>query len=111
MRREFHVRFCEGGGVRFPSATRLVLGFQYESDARKFRTELDGRLSTFGLELHPDKTRLLRFGRFATRDAALAGERGPGTLEFLGSTHIARRQRTAGSGSSGERARHECGRL
>ena len=36
MRREFHVRFCEGGGVRFLSATRLVLGFQHESDARRF---------------------------------------------------------------------------
>jgi hypothetical protein len=69
-------------------ADDVVLGFQYESDARRLRIELDERLSNFGLELHPEKTRLVRFGRFASRDAALAGERGPGTFEFLGFTHM-----------------------
>ena len=35
MTRECHVRFCEGGGVRFPSATRLVIGFEYQDDAKR----------------------------------------------------------------------------
>lgn len=69
-------------------ADDIVLGFQHKSDAVMFRRDLDKRLSKFALELHPDKTRLLRFGRFASRDAALAGERDPGTFKFLGFTHI-----------------------
>ena len=68
-------------------ADDIVLGFQHASDAQRFQCELGRRLSKFGLELHPDKTRLLRFGRFAARDAALASERGPGTFDFLGFTH------------------------
>ena len=53
MRRESHVRFCEGGGVRFPSATRLVIGFEHEEDARRVLAVLGKRLGRFGLTLHP----------------------------------------------------------
>jgi hypothetical protein len=63
MRREFHVRFCEGGRVRFPSATRLIVGFQHESDARRFLNEMRERLAKFALSLHPEKTRIIEFGR------------------------------------------------
>ena len=42
MRRELHVRFCEGGGVQLPSATRLVVGFEAKADADRFRAELIG---------------------------------------------------------------------
>jgi hypothetical protein len=59
MRREFHVRFCEGPGVRFPRATRLVMVFQTEEDARAMRTALAERLASFGLELHPASLLLL----------------------------------------------------
>ena len=55
MRREFHLRSCEGGGVRFPSATRLVIGFEHEEDARRVVAVLGKRLARFGLTLHPDK--------------------------------------------------------
>ena len=48
MRREFHVRFCEGGGVRFPSATRLAIGFEHEEDARRVMAVLGKRLGRFG---------------------------------------------------------------
>ena len=51
--------------MRSPSATHSVLGFQYESDAIRFQTELRERLLKFGLELHPEKTRLIEFGRYA----------------------------------------------
>ncbi len=51
--------------VRFADDT--VMGFQYESDAKEFQKELKERLQKFGLELHPEKTRLIEFGRFAAR--------------------------------------------
>ena len=65
MRRESHVRFCEGGGVRFPSATRLVLLCKSESAAKEGLVRAREILARLGLELHPDKTRLvdLRRGR------------------------------------------------
>jgi RNA-directed DNA polymerase len=47
MRRELHVRFCEGGGVQFPSATRLVVGFEHEADARRFWDDMRARLEKF----------------------------------------------------------------
>lgn len=46
------------------------------------------RVAQFNLELHPEKTRLIRFGRFARRDSALDGRTRPETFDFLGSTHI-----------------------
>ena len=88
MRREFHVRFCEGGGVRLPPATRLIVGFQYEWEARRFWAELRERFAAHGLELHPEKTRLLEFGRFAAVDRERAGQGKPETFDFLGFTHI-----------------------
>src|SRR2546428_790051 len=88
MRRELHVRFCEGGGVRFPSATRLVVGFQHRTDAERFLKEFGERLAKFGLELHADKTRLIEFGRFAARDRKQRGEGKPETFTFLGFTHF-----------------------
>ncbi len=69
-------------------ADDIVLGFRRRGDAQLFRLELEERLSKFGLSLHPEKTRLIRFGRFAEEDARRAGERGPGTFTFLGFTHI-----------------------
>jgi RNA-directed DNA polymerase len=69
-------------------ADDLALGFQHESDAVRFRTELQQRLERFGLELHPDKTRLLRFGSFAATDRRARGEGKPETFDFLGFTHI-----------------------
>ena len=88
MRREFHVRFCEGLGVQFPRATRLVIGFQLEEDARAMHRALSERLATFDLELHPDKTRVLEFGRYARRDRAQKGLRKPETFTFLGFVHL-----------------------
>jgi RNA-directed DNA polymerase len=69
-------------------ADDFVMGFQREQDARAMHKALAGRLAKFGLELHPDKTRVLRFGRFAHRDARLDGRTRPETVEFLGFTHI-----------------------
>jgi RNA-directed DNA polymerase len=67
--------------VRF--ADDFAVGFQHRHEAERFLTELRQRFSRFGLELHPDKTRLIRFGRFARRD----GGPKPPTFNFLGFTH------------------------
>jgi len=88
MRRELHVRFREGGGVQFPSATRLVVGFQYRPEAERFLAELRERFAKFGLALHPGKTRLIEFGPFADRNRRGRGQGKPETFNFLGFTHI-----------------------
>ena len=93
MRREFHVRFCEGGGVRFPSATRLVVGFEREGDARRFLDAMRKRLGEFALSLHPDKTRLIEFGRFAAVDRKRRGLGKPETFAFLGFNFICGKSR------------------
>jgi RNA-directed DNA polymerase len=80
--------------VRF--ADDLVLGFQYKSEAERFREELAQRLRKFGLELHPDKTRLVEFGRFAVANRQRRSEGKPETFAFLGFTHICGKTRASG---------------
>jgi RNA-directed DNA polymerase len=65
-----------------------VLGFQYREDAERFLEQLRDRLGKFGLELHPEKTRLIEFGRYATERREKRGEGKPETFHFLGFTHI-----------------------
>lgn len=67
-----------------------VVGFQLRADADRFLEDLKVRLAKFGLELHPEKTRLIEFGRFAdsSRARARRGKRKPDTFDFLGFTHI-----------------------
>jgi RNA-directed DNA polymerase len=69
-------------------ADDLVLGFQHRADAERFLSEFRDRLVRFGLELHPDKTRLIEFGRFAARNRKQRGEGKPETFTFLGFTHF-----------------------
>jgi RNA-directed DNA polymerase len=69
-------------------ADDFVVGFEHEEDARRFLDELRERFATFGLELHPDKTRLIEFGRYAARDRKRRGRGKPETFDFLGFTHI-----------------------
>jgi hypothetical protein len=69
-------------------ADDLVLGFQYESDARRFLDALRVRFEEFALQLHPDKTRLIEFGRFAAADREKRGLGKPETFNFLGFTFI-----------------------
>jgi len=69
-------------------ADDFVIGFQLEQDARAMLRALPERFATFGLELHPDKTRVLEFGRYALRDRAQKGLRKPETFTFLGFVHL-----------------------
>jgi RNA-directed DNA polymerase len=78
-------------------ADDLVLGFQYRTDAERFLQEFRGRLAKFGLELHPDKTRLIEFGRFAARDRKQRREGKPETFTFLGFTHFCGQRKTNGA--------------
>ena len=68
--------------VRF--ADDAVLGFQERSDAERFLKQLAERMRKFGLELHPDKTRLIEFGPFAAENRKRRGEGKPETFDFLG---------------------------
>src|SRR4051795_886768 len=70
-----------------------VLGFQYRADADRFLNEFRERLGKFGLELHPDKTRRIEFGRFAEQNRKRRGEGNPDTFDFLGFTHISGKDR------------------
>jgi RNA-directed DNA polymerase len=72
--------------VRF--ADDYVAGFQHRDDAERFLADLRRRFARFGLELHPDKTRLIEFGRFACQRRQKRGLRRPETFDFLGFTHI-----------------------
>jgi RNA-directed DNA polymerase len=69
-------------------ADDAVLGFQYREEAELFVKQLGERLGKFGLELHPEKTRLIEFGRYAAKRRKEHGERRPETFNFLGLTHI-----------------------
>jgi len=69
-------------------ADDFIVGFQHRSDANEFLGELRERLRNFSLELHPDKTRLLEFGRYAAERRAGRGEGRPETFNFLGFTHM-----------------------
>jgi len=58
-------------------ADDAIVGFQHEGEARKFHEQLRKRMQAYGLELHPEKAHLLRFGKFARRDCRQDGRRKP----------------------------------
>src|SRR5215208_714302 len=74
-------------------ADDFVVGFQRYRDAKSFHEELLRRMRGFSLELHQDKTRLIRFGSFARQQRAERGEARPETFNFLGFTHICGKNR------------------
>ncbi len=80
-------KVAKGDVIIVRYADDLVLGFQQRADAVRFLEEFEERLAKFGLELHPDKTRLIEFGRYAARDRKQRGEGKPETFNFLGFTH------------------------
>jgi group II intron reverse transcriptase/maturase len=69
-------------------ADDVVVGFEYEDDARRFLDAMRARLEEFELTLHPDKTRLIEFGRHAAAERKLRGLTRPETFAFLGFTFI-----------------------
>jgi len=86
-------RQAKGDLIVVRYADDFIVGFQYEWEARRFWTELRERLAAYGLELHPDKTRLIEFGRFAAENRQRKGRGKPDTFDFLGFTHACGRTR------------------
>jgi RNA-directed DNA polymerase len=74
-------------------ADDIVVGFEHETDARRFWDAMRERLQEFSLSLHPDKTRLIEFGRQAATRRARRGLGKPDTFNFLGFTHICGKSR------------------
>ncbi len=88
-------RHARGDMIITRFADDFICGFEHLADAKQFLRDLRERLAKFGLELHPDKTRLIEFGRFAAQRRAARGLGKPETFDFLGFTHI------CGKGRSG----------
>ena len=77
-------------------ADDIVVGFEHKVEAERFLADLRERLAEFARALHPDKTRLIEFGRYAGERRAERGLGKPETFNFLGFTHICGRTRAGG---------------
>ena len=71
----------------------FIVGFEHRDDAERFWRELRDRMGQFNLELHPEKTRLIEFGRFAAERRQRRAQGKPATFDFLGFTHICSKTR------------------
>lgn len=85
---QWRKRQARGEVILIRYADDIVAGFQKREDAETFLRDLKARLEKFSLELHPQKTRIIEFGRFAAKDRKAKGEGKPETFDFLGFTHI-----------------------
>ena len=74
-------------------ADDMVMGFQFEEQAKLFLKEMEQRLKNYQLEIHPDKTRLIRFGKYAEAQCNKRKEGKPQSFDFLGFTHCCGRTR------------------
>lgn len=86
--RQWRRKHAHGDVIIVRFADDCVAGFEHEDDAQRFLFDLRERLAKFGLELHPDKTRLIEFGRHAVRTRTARGVGKPETFDFLGFTHF-----------------------
>jgi group II intron reverse transcriptase/maturase len=85
---QWRKKTAQGDMIIVRWADDFVVGFQNRQDAERFLKELQNRFDKFSLLLHPDKTRLIRFGRFARSNCKRCdGRRKPETFDFLGFTH------------------------
>jgi hypothetical protein len=86
-------RYAHGDVIIVRFADDFIVGFEYEEDAQRFLADLRERFAKFGLELHPDKTRLIECGRHAAARRAARGLGRPETFDFLGFTHLCGKSR------------------
>ena len=89
---QWRTKSATGDVIVVRYADDFVMGFQHRREAERFLRELGERFEKFGLALHPEKTRLIEFGRFAAENRRKRGERKPETFTFLGFTHICGRK-------------------
>jgi group II intron reverse transcriptase/maturase len=85
--KQWRGRHARGDVIAVRYADDWVAGFQYRDDAERMQRAVAERLGRFGLKLHPDKTRLIEFGRFARDHRRRRGQGKPQTFDFLGFTH------------------------
>ena len=83
----------KGDAIIVRYADDFVVGFQHKRDAERFLDAAKERFGRFELDLHPDKTRLIEFGRFAWKDRRQRGQGRPETFDFLGFTHYCTKTR------------------
>jgi RNA-directed DNA polymerase len=93
---QWRTKFATGAVIVVRYADDFLVGFQHRHEAERFLRELRERFGKFGLALHPGKTRLIEFGRFAARDRQRRGQGKPETFDFLGFTHGCGRKRQSG---------------
>jgi len=93
---QWRSRQATGDMIIVRYADDVVCGFQHEADAWRFRDAMRERMGEFSLTLHPDKTRLIAFGRHAATDRASLGLGKPETFDFLGFTFICGKTRRGG---------------
>ena len=93
---QWRQRHARGDVIMVRYADDIVVGFEHQADAERFMAEMRERLAAFALTLHGEKTRLIRFGRFAAQNRRERGEGKPETFNFLGFTHICGRSRRGG---------------
>jgi RNA-directed DNA polymerase len=93
---QWRKRHARGDMIVVRFADDSVVGFEYETDARQFLAEMRKRSEAFSLSVHPEKTRILRFGRFAAANRKERGLGKPETFNFLGFTMICGQKRTGG---------------
>ncbi len=90
---QWRKRHAQGNLIIVRYADDIVVGVACKADAERFLAEMRERLRQFALTLHPDKTRLIEFGRFAAEDRKKRGLGKPDSFDFLGFTHICARNR------------------
>jgi len=93
---QWRKRNARGNMIVVRYADDLVAGFEHESEAKAFLNELRARFEAFDLEVHPDKTRLIEFGRYAATRRKNRGLGKPETFTFLGFVHICGKSRNGG---------------
>jgi RNA-directed DNA polymerase len=86
-------REATGDMIMIRYADDLIVGFQHETDARHFWDDMRERLRAFSLSLHPEKTRLIEFGRYAAQNRERRGLGKPETFKFLGFVFICGKSR------------------
>ena len=91
--RQWRKKQAHGDVVVVRFADDFIVGFQQRSDAERFLAELKERFQKFGLEVHPEKTQLIEFGRFAAENRQRRKQGKPETFDFLGLTHICAKDR------------------
>ena len=93
---QWRTRQARGDMIIVRYADDFVVGCEYRADGERFHAELGARLAEFKLELHPEKTRLIEFGRFANQRRAGRGESSSKPFTFMGLTHICGTLRNGG---------------